>query len=133
MSSIRPTERAPWWDDRPFCEVFVRSFARDGSLDMALDFDIGPTIATVVQVGDAASLLTNEGEIATSYPSAGAGTFLSYHDQPRIMTQLHGDASAAGQAAAELFTAPGVPFVYHGEELGLLGTKPDEQIRTPLR
>jgi glycosidase len=85
-----------------------------------------------VQIGDAATLLTNEGEIAKSYPPGGAGTFLSNHDQPRIMSQLHGDGKAARQAAAVLLTTPGVPFVYYGEELGMLGTKPDEQIRTPL-
>ena len=112
---------------------FVSSgYTRDGSLDMAFDFDIGPSTATAVQIGDAATLLTNEGDIATSYPEGGAGTFLSNHDQPRIMSQVHGDAAAAAQAAAVLFTAPGVPFVYYGEELGMLGTKPDEQIRTPL-
>ena len=112
---------------------FVSSgYTRDGSLDMAFDFDIGPSTATAVQIGDAASLLANEGEIATSYPPGGAGTFLSNHDQPRIMSQVHGDISAAEEAAAVLFTAPGVPFIYYGEELGMLGTKPDEQIRTPL-
>jgi glycosidase len=112
---------------------FVSSgYVTDGSLDMAFDFEIGPSTATAVQIGDAASLLGAEGDIATSYPAGGAGTFLSNHDQPRIMTQLHADASAAKEAAAVLFTAPGVPFVYYGEELGLLGSKPDEQIRTPL-
>jgi alpha-amylase len=112
---------------------FVSSgYATDGSLDMAFDFEIGPSTATAVQIGDAASLLSNESDIATSYPAGGAATFLSNHDQPRIMTQLHGDASAAKEAAAVLFTAPGVPFVYFGEELGQLGNKPDEQIRTPL-
>jgi glycosidase len=61
-----------------------------------------------------------------------AGTFLSNHDQPRIATQLKGDLEAAKRAAAVLLTAPGVPFIYYGEELGMTGTKPDEQIRTPF-
>jgi alpha-amylase len=30
-------------------------------------------------------------------------------------------------------TGPGVPFVYYGEELGMLGKKPDEDIRTPMQ
>jgi glycosidase len=28
---------------------------------------------------------------------------------------------------------PGTPFVYYGEELGMIGDKPDEQIRTPMQ
>ena len=108
-------------------------YTRDGSLDMAFDFELGPTIASAVRLGDAGSLLLTQRDIATVYPGGGAGTFLSNHDQPRIMTQLQGDASAASEAAAALLTGPGVPFIYYGEELGMLGSKPDEQIRTPLR
>jgi glycosidase len=29
-------------------------------------------------------------------------------------------------------TGPGVPFIYYGEEIGLTGEKPDEEIRTPM-
>ena len=32
-----------------------------------------------------------------------------------------------------LLTAPGVPFVYYGEEIGMTGVKPDELIRTPMQ
>jgi glycosidase len=28
---------------------------------------------------------------------------------------------------------PGLPFVYYGEEIGMRGAKPDEQIRTPMQ
>jgi glycosidase len=36
-------------------------------------------------------------------------------------------------AAALLLTLPGHPFIYYGEELGMQGTKPDENIREPMR
>ena len=36
-------------------------------------------------------------------------------------------------AASVLMTAPGVPFIYYGEEIGMTGEKPDEQIRTPMQ
>ena len=59
--------------------------------------------------------------------------FLTNHDQERSMTTFKGDVGAARIAATALLTMPGLPFVYYGEELGMLGTKPDEQIRTPMQ
>ncbi len=32
-----------------------------------------------------------------------------------------------------LLTLPGVPFIYYGEEIGTVGVKPDENIRTPMQ
>ena len=106
-------------------------YTTDGSLDMAFDFEIGPAIANAVSHRDASSLLTSLAGIEKAYPNGGAGTFLSNHDQPRIMTQLRGDATAAKLSAGALLTAPGTPFIYYGEELGMTGDKPDERIRTP--
>jgi glycosidase len=48
------------------------------------------------------------------------------------MDVLGRDEEAARLAATLLLTNPGVPFIYYGEELGLRGRKPDEEIRTPL-
>ena len=113
-------------------ELTSGGYATDGSLDMTFDFEVGPAIANAIGHADAGSLLYSLRGLGKAYPVGGAGTFLSNHDQPRIMTQLGSDAAAAAQAAAVLLTAPGVPFVYYGEELGMGGNKPDEQIRTPF-
>lgn len=59
------------------------------------------------------------------------GVFGSNHDQNRIMSTL-GDADKAKQMAAVYLTLPGNPYIYYGEELGMLGQKPDEMIRTPF-
>lgn len=112
-------------------ELISGGYVKDGSLDMAFDFEIGPAIANAVSHGDAGSLLTSLAGIAKAYPNGGAGTFLSNHDQARIMTQLRGDARAAKLSAGALLTGPGTPFIYYGEELGMTGDKPDERIRTP--
>ena len=49
------------------------------------------------------------------------------------MSQFHSDPEKAKIAAAVLLTSPGVPFLYYGEEIGMLGTKPDPEIRTPMQ
>jgi glycosidase len=36
-------------------------------------------------------------------------------------------------AAAMLLTLPGRPYIYYGEELGMEGKKPDENLREPMR
>lgn len=58
--------------------------------------------------------------------------FLSNHDMNRIMTDI-GNKTAKGKVAASLLlTLPGNPFIYYGEEIGMLGEKPDEFIREPF-
>ncbi|GAB2580941.1 alpha-amylase [Dyella jejuensis] len=59
--------------------------------------------------------------------------FLSNHDQDRVMSQLDDNVAHMRVAAALLLTLPGHPFVYYGEELGMQGSKPDEDIREPMR
>jgi Glycosidases len=112
-------------------ELTSAAYVKDGSLDMTFDFEIGPAIASAVIHGDAGSLLYSVAGVQQAYPAGGAATFLSNHDQTRIMTQLRGDTAAAAASAGTLLTAPGTPFIYYGEELGMVGDKPDEQIRTP--
>ncbi|NME69778.1 alpha-amylase family glycosyl hydrolase [Flammeovirga aprica] len=59
-------------------------------------------------------------------------TFLSNHDQNRILSQLNNDIDKAKIASSMLLTFPGTPFLYYGEEVGMKGEKPDEYIREPI-
>lgn len=59
-------------------------------------------------------------------------TFLSNHDQTRVMSFLGNKKQKAKLAASILLTFPGFPFVYYGEELGMRGRKPDQYIREPM-
>jgi glycosidase len=49
------------------------------------------------------------------------------------MDQLSNDVYKAKVAASLLLTSPGTPFIYYGEEIGMSGSKPDEEIRRPMQ
>jgi glycosidase len=61
--------------------------------------------------------------------------FLTNHDMRRVMHQLGGDGDAARLAIATLMAMPGTPFLYYGEEIGMVGGPDarDEDKRTPMR
>jgi len=60
-------------------------------------------------------------------------TFLTNHDQNRVMSVFNGNEDKAKLAAVMLLTSPGTPFIYYGEEIGMQGKKPDEDIRRPMQ
>jgi alpha-amylase len=66
-------------------------------------------------------------------PNGPYGTFLTNHDQNRVMSVLSGNIDKAKVAAGLMFTSPGTPFIYYGEEIGMEGEKPDEDIRRPMQ
>jgi len=65
-------------------------------------------------------------------PDFNDAIFLSNHDQNRVMSNLEGNVEKAKLAASILLTLPGSPYIYYGEEIGMLGMKPDENIREPF-
>ena len=61
------------------------------------------------------------------------GIFLTNHDQDRVMSVFNGNEDKAKLAAFILLTSSGTPFIYYGEEIGMQGKKPDENIRLPMQ
>ena len=118
------------WDDPDFIGPFL-----DSAIDAAFDFDLSfavedmlkeqrdPGLASILQ-----GIKKKYGENSGSYYDA---IFLKNHDQDRIASILP-DPRQARLAATILFTLPGIPFVYYGEEIGMLGMKPDSFIREPF-
>jgi glycosidase len=107
-------------------------YVREGALDLAFEFGLAGAILGGVRLGDADTLASVQAEVSAAYPAGGYAAFLTNHDQNRTFDVLGRDPAAAGLAASLLLTGSGVPFVYYGEELGLRGRKPDEEIRTPM-
>jgi alpha-amylase len=66
-------------------------------------------------------------------PDGQFATFLTNHDQNRVMSVLNGKVAKAKTAAAMILTGPGTPYIYYGEEIGMQGKKPDEDIRLPMQ
>ncbi len=59
-------------------------------------------------------------------------TMINNHDMDRIASLLRGNTDRIKLAATMLFTLPGTPFIYYGEELGQMGEKPDPNRREPM-
>ena len=116
------------WDPPAIAAPYVPD-----SVDMTFDFGLATAIRLAIQNGRAAPLRTGLMDTISAWPANQNASFLTNHDQTRIMTELGGDLPSARLAAFILLNAPGTPFVYYGEEIGMTGTKPDERIRTPMR
>ena len=57
---------------------------------------------------------------------------LGSHDTPRILSVVEGDEALAKLAAVLLLTYPGVPCIYYGDEIGMMGWA-DPDNRHPMR
>ncbi|HET9588557.1 MAG TPA: alpha-amylase family glycosyl hydrolase [Anaerolineales bacterium] len=111
----------------------VSTYLQGDELDLAFDFDLAKNTvfsAGIQQADYMADVLVHD--LSLFRPGQFA-TFLTNHDQDRTMSVLNDNVDAARNAAFLLLTSPGVPFLYYGEEIGMLGEKPDEDIRRPLQ
>jgi glycosidase len=108
-------------------------------LDAAFNFPIAKQLIEAVKAERNLDLARTLAATYATYDHVASGAmqkdapFLSNHDQERVMSQLGGDPAHMRVAAALLMTLPGEPYIYYGEELGMRGTKPDPDLRTPMR
>lgn len=137
-----------WKDFRPFYkainpesltvgevweETSINSdYLQGDEFDLSFEFSLAGEIINGVNNEDAA--LINEQVILsyTSIPAHQFASFLTNHDQDRLMDQLNFSPEKNKVAASLLLTAPGVPFMYYGEELGLQGFGHDN-VRNPMQ
>jgi glycosidase len=99
-------------------------------LPSLFNFDMGYFITDVVKAGqDSIGLVKKYKEISDYYTSITNefldATFVKNHDQIRILSELNGNVEKAKLAAGILFTLPGTPYIYQGEEIGMIGLKED--------
>lgn len=106
-------------------------------LDAVVNFDVGEKLIPIIkQGGSGAAFVAQLQKIYAAYEEKAPGRqdapFLSNHDQNRVFASLTYKADKAALAARVLLTLPGNPIIYYGEEIGMAGAKPDEELRTPM-
>ncbi|NJN19417.1 MAG: alpha-amylase [Oscillochloris sp.] len=102
-------------------------------LDFYFEFEIARNTRGAADLGLGRGYLDAVTAAMETLPFQRFSPFLTNHDQNRVMSELDDDIDKAKLAALALLTLPGMPFVYYGEEIGMLGVKPDERIRTPMQ
>lgn len=102
-------------------------------LDYYFEFEVAKQIVGAANTGLARLFMQAVQEAYTKLPYQRWAPFLTNHDQNRVMSVLGNDFNKAKLAALALLTLPGLPFIYYGEEIGMVGVKPDERIRTPMQ
>lgn len=105
----------------------------DQRLDYCFEFDLSYAIIDATKNGNGEAVKNKMKEILTAYDDGQYGTFLTNHDQNRVIEELGFSLPKAKLAASVLLTLPGVPYLYYGEEVGMAGQKPDEDIRRPMQ
>ncbi len=102
-------------------------------LDQIFNFELASSIINSANGGSSSAINSALTFALQDMPDGNYGTFLTNHDQNRVMSQLYGSTDKAKLAAFLMLTAPGTPFIYYGEEIGMQGEKPDEDIRRPMQ
>jgi glycosidase len=102
-------------------------------LDHIFSFEMASGIVNSVN-GGANSGITSAVKFAQmDTPDYNYATFLTNHDQNRVMSVFNGNVDKAKVASFLMLTLPGTPYIYYGEEIGMQGRKPDEDIRPPMQ
>jgi len=111
----------------------VLKYVTRDRLDICFEFDLSYAALGAVNDGDAGYLSSKADQVYRAYPHLQYGTFLTNHDQNRALDSVGGDIGRAKAAAGAYLTLPGVPFVYYGEEIGMVGSGAHEFVRSPMQ
>ncbi len=101
-------------------------------VDVCFEFELAEAFKSTAFRGRTSGLFLVLENVLDAYPPGQYATFLANHDQTRTRSGLMNDDQAKVAATLQL-TFSGVPFIYYGEEIGMQGAKPDENIRRPMQ
>ncbi|PWB70168.1 MAG: hypothetical protein C3F07_17730 [Anaerolineales bacterium] len=111
----------------------ISRYVTDNELDLVFNFPLAGAFVKAAQTGRASNIATIIKTTNKFIADSQYSPFLTNHDQNRVMSELGNDVNKARVAASLLLTSPGTPFIYYGEEIGMSGMKPDQNIRRPMQ
>lgn len=111
----------------------VSTYTQGDELDLAFDFELAKGMMTSAFTGSNQKVTNALSFNLKLFPNGQSAAFLTNHDMDRAISDLGGDIDKAKNAAAMLFSTPGVPFIYYGEEIGLAGSRGAAQDDIPRR
>ncbi|MFH1529965.1 MAG: alpha-amylase family glycosyl hydrolase [Pseudomonadota bacterium] len=105
-------------------------------LPMTFDFDLSGAILGAVKGSDGTDIENVLCRFGSQFPEGAAdGIFLTNHDMVRVASELGEEPDAARLAAGLLFSMPGTPWMYYGEEIGMRNgsSLKDQHKRKPMQ
>ena len=111
----------------------VDGYTSGDQFDLAFNFELASAFVQSARYGIATPAVKALSTADRIMEPQQYSPFLTNHDQNRVMSEMEGNLNQAKVAASLLLTSPGMPFVYYGEEIGMEGMKPDENIRRPMQ
>jgi|GEM_PF-374251 glycosidase len=117
------------WDETALTAEYIQG----DELDISFEFYLAGKTLEGINAGNADIIKEQLEHSYKLIPALQFATFLTNHDLDRLMNQMGYDLNKARAAAAILLTAPGVPFLYYGEEIGMQGQEIGQLIRSPMQ
>lgn len=111
----------------------VVPYVQPNLLDACFEFELANNLLDGVINENPSRLKAHLNTIKRSYPGISYATFLTNHDINRVHTILGENDDQMKLAASLYLTLPGIPFIYYGEEIGLIGSGVDENKRKPMQ
>ena len=96
-------------------------------------FDLAADILGGIYSPDPSRIMKSYLDTLEYFPDQQFATFLTNHDQQRVASYFSSRLQPQKLAAFIYLTGPGTPYLYYGEEIGMIGGKPDELIRKPMQ
>ena len=119
------------WGSREKLASFTRGI--HSVMNVNLHYDIVDMLSKEQNNGVIDSLILSTKLSRKITPAFNDAIIVDNHDTKRIRTNLGGSLEKEKLAYAILLTLPGTPYVYYGDEIGMLGNKPpDEYVREPF-
>ena len=111
----------------------ILPYVQNDRLDLCFEFGLAGAIQDAVNNENPTSVRNQFETMQNGYPMLQYATFLTNHDMDRVFNNMGGSAEKMKLAASIYLTMPGIPFVYYGEEIGMVGTGDHLNIRRPMQ